>query len=73
VRITKISNNYYVFNVEVEGNSKVYQYTMTRKVYEEQFMRCGYNIDKIIGQLRLNDKEEVSFKYLSENQDEEPV
>lgn len=46
---------------------------MTRKVYEEQFMRCGYNYDKIIGQLRLNDKEEVSFKYLSENQDEEPV
>lgn len=33
-------------------------------------MRCGYNYDKIIGQLRLNDKDEVIFKYLSANENE---
>lgn len=28
---------------------------MKKDVYEEQFMKCGYNFDKFIGQLKLND------------------
>lgn len=64
VRITRISNNYYVFNVEVDGSEKVYQCMMNKGIYEEQFMRCGYNYDQMISRLRLNDKEEVVFKYL---------
>lgn len=45
----------------MEGIDKSLQYTMSKDTFEQQFLRCGYNYDLLIGQLRLDDKGEVTF------------
>lgn len=34
---------------------------MKKEFYEEQFMKCGYNYEKMISRLRLNENNDVIF------------
>lgn len=45
----------------MEGAHKSYQYVMKKSCFDEQMMRCGYNYDKLIGQLRLTEDNEIKF------------
>lgn len=66
IRILKISHNLYMFSIKVEGQDKVLQHTIKRQVYEDQLMKCGYNYEAMLGQLRLSDRNEISYELLTE-------
>lgn len=34
-------------------------------------MKCGYNFDTFIGRLRLNEKREITFEKIADNEGEE--
>ena len=53
VKITKISDAYYVFSVEVDGNEKNYQYTMNKPTFDDQLTKNGYNYGQLVKKLRL--------------------
>lgn len=44
-----------MFKVEAIDNKKMFQMTMKKDMYEDQFMKCGYNYEKMISRLRLNE------------------
>jgi hypothetical protein len=42
---------------------------MKKDIFDDQFMKCGYNYEKMIGKLRLNKKREITFKYITDSED----
>lgn len=69
VAITRISENRFVFSVEVPQSRRVMQLTLKKHDFEEQLMKCGYNLDKLIGCLRLNAKGEIHFQKVVDEED----
>ena len=53
IRITKISDSYFVFEITKFESEKSYQYTMNKSSFEDQLSKCGYSYEKLVGKLRL--------------------